>query len=347
MPACRPVLVRPLVLAWLLAVAWGAPALAEPAWRDGPGYRTYVIGDEAAPRPQPTSAGLLLSGGGDWNLEAYRWFTAKAGHGHIVVLRASGATDDQDDFYKLVGGVTSVRTFVFASRRGAYDRRLLAAVKAADGVYISGGDQAKYVRMWRGTPLSAVLDAAFAAGKPIGGTSAGLAVQGVWFYGAMDGGSITSAEALKAPLGDAVTIETGFLRTPLMARVLTDSHFDTRGRLGRLVAFLVKAERLAGVTAQTPDKRLIGLGIDEASALTVEEDGLARFHAEAPGKAAWVVRPGEVRDLAPGDTLKMTGAKVVGVGPGSLLNLKSFEVAAPAFVQIYDVTDGVLSPPRT
>lgn len=339
--------VRLILLTCLLALGWSAPVQAAPAWQGGPGYRTYVIGDEAAPRPQPTSGGLLLAGGGDWNLDAFRWFTAHAGHGHIVVLRASGATDDQEDFYNRVGGVTSVRTFVFKSRRGAYDTRLLAAVRAADGVYISGGDQAKYVRMWRGTPLNAALDAAFAAGKPIGGTSAGLAIQGAWFYGALDGGSITSAEALKAPLADAVTVETGFLHTPLLARVLTDSHFDARGRLGRLIAFLVKAERLAGLDPQAPHTRLIGLGIDEASALTVERDGLARFHAEDSGKAAWVVRTGEVRDLAPGKALNMTDAKVVGVGPGSLLNLKSFDVTAPAFVQIYDVTNGILSPPRT
>lgn len=343
MPVRRSDVLRRLLLACLLALgcaapALGAPALGAPAWSMGPGYRTYVIGDETAPRPQPTSAGLLLSGGGDWSLEAYRWFTAKAGHGHIVVLRASGATDDQDDFYSRIGGVASVRTFVFKSRRGAFDLRLLAAVKAADGIYVSGGDQAKYVRMWRGTPLNAAIDAAFAAGKPIGGTSAGLAIQGGWFYGALDGGSITSGEALKAPLGDAVTVETGFLHTPMMARVLTDSHFDTRGRLGRLIAFLAKAERLAG------GPRLVGLGIDEASALTVEADGTARLHAEAPGKAAWVVRVGEVRDLAPGKPLNMSGVQVIGVGPGSALNLRTLQITAPTVLRTYQVVDGALIP---
>ncbi len=342
MPVRRSNLVRRLargfgVMFGCAALGLSAPALGAPAWRGGPGYRTYVIGDEAAPRPEPTSGGLLLAGGGDWPLEAFRWFTNQAGHGHIVVLRASGAADDQEEFYNRIGGVASVRTFVFESRKGAYDKKLLAAVKAADGVFIGGGDQAKYVRMWRGTPLNSVLDAAVAAGKPFGGSSAGLAVQGAWLYGAMDGGSITSVEALKAPLGDAVTLETGFLHTPLMARVLTDSHFDTRSRLGRLIVFLARAER------QAPALRLVGLGIDEGSALTVEADGTARFHAEAPGKAAWVVHGGEARVVAPGKPLTMTGVRVVGVGPGSRLDLKSLEVSAPAFVRIYDVINGVLT----
>ena len=44
------------------------------------------------------------------------------------------------------------------------------------------------------------------AGKPIGGTSAGLAILGQWGYGALDGGSITSNDALRDPAGPAVTL---------------------------------------------------------------------------------------------------------------------------------------------
>ena len=52
-------------------------------------------------------------------------------------------------------------------------------------VFISGGDQANYIRGWKGTPLENAINADIAAGKPIGGTSAGLAVQGQFVYGAL------------------------------------------------------------------------------------------------------------------------------------------------------------------
>ncbi len=181
----------------------------------GPGYQTFVTGDEGAKTPDPVVGGFLLSGGGEWNYDAFRWFTAHAGHGHIIVLRASGTTESQDEFYNNVKGLLSVRTFLITDRKAASDPKLLAAVKGADGIFIAGGDQSNYVRMWRGTPLNELIDAHVAAGKPLAGTSAGLAVQGPWLYGSMDGGSITSPEAMADPLGNAVTIEGDFLHSKL------------------------------------------------------------------------------------------------------------------------------------
>ncbi len=326
----------------LLILAWAAqgtlPAAAQAAAANGgPGYQTYVIGDESAPRPDPLVGGLLLNGGGDWNYDAFRWFTAHAGHGHLVVLRASGSTESQDEFYNDVKGVLSVRTFVFSDRQAASDPRILAAVQAADGIFIAGGDQSNYVRMWRGTPLNALIDAHVAAGKPLGGTSAGLAVQGPWLYGSMDGGSITSPEALADPLGQAVTIEGDFLHSELLAHVFTDSHFDTRARLGRLFAFLAKTHTL------DPQRALVGLGIDENAAMTVESDGTAHFYAEVPGKHAWLVQPGEFGALEPGKPLELAPVRVTGIGPGSSFNVRTLEVGAPEFVRRYDVANGVIT----
>ena len=60
---------------------------------DASDYRHYVTGDLTAPAPGKVSGGLLLMGGGDRNFDALRWFVAKAGHGHLVVLRASQAAE--------------------------------------------------------------------------------------------------------------------------------------------------------------------------------------------------------------------------------------------------------------
>jgi cyanophycinase len=314
-----------------------AAAVSSAADDADPGYRTFVIGDEAAHTPDPVVGGLLLNGGGEWNHDAFRWFTAHAGHGHIVVLRASGTTESQDAFYNEIKGVLSVRTFVFSDRKAASDPRILAAVKAADGLFIAGGDQANYVRMWRGTPLNAAIDAHVASARPLGGTSAGLAIQGVWVYGSMDGGSIRSAEAMADPLGDAVTIEGDFLHNELLAHVLTDSHFDTRARLGRLFAFLAKTHAL------DPDRLLAGLGIDEDAALTVETDGTARFYAQVPGKHAWLVQPGEFSTATPGQPLNLAAVRVTGIDTRSTFNVRTLEVGQPSFIRRYDVVNGVIT----
>ncbi|MES1158294.1 MAG: isoaspartyl peptidase/L-asparaginase [Terricaulis silvestris] len=324
------------ILALVLVALMGSAARADNAWTSGPGYQTEVVGNEAAPTTGTVRGGFLLSGGGDWNTAAFRWFVAHAGHGHIVVLSASDSTDAHNEFYRTIGGVASVRLFLFRGRQAAYDRRLLEAVRHADGIFLGGGDQANYIRMWRGTPLNRAIDAAVAAGKPIGGTSAGLAVQGAWLYGAMDGDSITAEHAMHDPLGPGVTIEGNFLHTPQLAHILTDSHFDTRERLGRLIAFVAKAHTLA------PQTQIAGLGIDESSAMTVETDGTAHFYADRADKHAWLVTGGDVRATT-GHPLNARGVRVVGIGPNTRFNAITQDVENPAFSRTYDVRDGVLT----
>ena len=295
----------------------------------------YLLGDTAARTPGKVEPGLLLMGGGDRNFDAIRWFMRKAGNGHIVVLRASQGGEIGEEFFNEVGGIASVETFVFKDRESAYDPAVLAALKRADGIFLAGGDQSRYVRYWRGTPVAAALDAHVRAGKPLGGTSAGLAVQGEYFYGAMDGGSQTSPAALADPLGDGNTIETGFLHLDALQGVITDTHFSERGRLGRLVAFVAKGEALA-------DRALIGLGVDEDAAVAVEGDGRARVYATAPAAGATVVRGGFAQKQAEDEPMQLARVDTVVAGVDSLLHLPSGRVDRPAAQRRYAVRDGVL-----
>ena len=295
----------------------------------------YLLGDTAARTPGKVEPGLLLMGGGDRNFDAIRWFMRKAGNGHIVVLRASQGGEIGEEFFNEVGGIASVETFVFKDRESAYDPAVLAALKRADGIFLAGGDQSRYVRYWRGTPVAAALDAHVRAGKPLGGTSAGLAVQGEYFYGAMDGGSQTSPAALADPLGDGNTIETGFLHLDALQGVITDTHFSERGRLGRLVAFVAKGEALA-------DRPLIGLGVDEDAAVAVEGDGRARVYATAPAAGATVVRGGFAQKQAEGEPMQLARVDTVVAGVDSPLHLPSGRVDRPAAQRRYAVRDGVL-----
>ncbi len=298
-------------------------------------YGHYLLGDTAAKTPGRVQPGLLLMGGGDRNFDAMHWFMKKAGNGHIVVLRASQGGEIGEEFFNEVGGIASVETFVFKDRDAASDPAVLAALGRADGIFIAGGDQSRYVRYWRGTPVAAALDAHVRAGKPLGGTSAGLAMLGEYLYGAMDGGSQTTPHALADPLGDGNTIETGFLHLDALRGVVTDTHFRERGRLGRLVAFVAKGEALAG-------KPLVGLGVDEDAAVAVEGDGRARVYATAPGAGATVVEGGFAQKQAEDEPMQLARVDTVVAGVDSVLHLPSGKVERPAARRHYAVRDGVL-----
>ncbi|MEP6633893.1 MAG: cyanophycinase, partial [Luteimonas sp.] len=232
---------------WLLIVLLGSSGMAAAVPMSAVAtnvhpYDYYEIGDLKAQRPGKTEGGLMLVGGGIWPHEAFRWLVGKAGHGHIVVLRASGAEEAQDELYREVGGAASVQTIVFHAREPASDPKVLAIVRQADGIFLAGGDQSNYVRYWKGTPLNEALNQHVRNGKPLGGTSAGLAIMGAYSYGAMDGGSLTSEEALRDPLAPEVTLIDDFLVLPPLPAnsVITDSHFGKRDRLGRLLVFMAR-----------------------------------------------------------------------------------------------------------
>ncbi|TBR37272.1 peptidase T [Dyella terrae] len=301
----------------------------------GNGYAYYAIGDLKAPTPGKVEPGAMLMGGGDWVDKAFAWLSAKAGHGHILILRASGAEDLQEDWYRRIGGVASVETIVFSARDASSNADLLARVRRADGIFLAGGDQSNYVRYWKGTPMQAALNDHVRAGKPIGGSSAGLAVLGAHVYGAMDGGSVTSPEALADPLGPAVTLVEDFLHLPFLAHVVTDTHFAARDRLGRLLAFIAR-ERTEG------DRAAIGIGVDERTALCIDGRGQGQVFTSRNG-FAWVVTPaGQPAQAKAGQALGFADVRVVGVGPQSRLDLTNWHIEKPAFQAVARVDQGKL-----
>ena len=324
------------LLGAVMAMACSNAFAADSADSRRDGYRYYAIGDLAAPRPAPTRAGAMLVGGGDWPYPAFRWMIERAGHGRIVILRASGSTEAQDEFFNGIGGITAAQTLVFEDRRAASDPQVLDIVRQADGIFLAGGDQSNYVRYWRGTPLNRALDAHVRAGKPIGGTSAGLAILGAYAYGAMDGGSLTSVDALRDPAGPQLTLVADFLHLPYLDRVLTDSHFGKRDRLGRLIAMLAR------LAQEHSREDLVGIGVDEYTALCIDGDGIGRVFS-GNGGYAWLVGPQpRAAAYAAGKPLSLRAVPVRGVGRDSLLHLADFRIERPAFSALYDVEAGRL-----
>jgi cyanophycinase len=214
--------------------------------------------------------GVAMMGGGSDLGEAFRWLCAKANGGDFLVLRARG-----DDAYNpYVAGlckVNSVATLVIPNREAAQAPRVAEVIGQAEAIFIAGGDQALYVRFWQGTPVLDAINAHLAAGKPIGGTSAGLAVLGQFVYGALedkpDDADLTSREVVADPYNQRATLVRDFLKVPGLENTLTDSHFARRDRMGRSLGFLARI--VQDGWSRTPRE----IAIDEKSALLVEADG--------------------------------------------------------------------------
>ena len=67
------------------------------------------------------------------------------------------------------GPVASAETITFHNREASSDPRVLKALHDADGIFLAGGDQANYVRYWKGTGVQEALNAHVKANRPIGG----------------------------------------------------------------------------------------------------------------------------------------------------------------------------------
>lgn len=353
----KPVIAARFFVAVLLAgLATGAfmsaiaSASAQPALRNlyrDANFDYFASGDPAASRAAHTERGYALMGGGGSVDAAFRFLAGHAGHGHIVILRAASADaaydptdgDIDEDFVKRWGPVVSAQTIVFRSRAASSDPRVLAVLRGADGIFLAGGDQSRYVRYWKGTPVNELLDAHVRANRPIGGSSAGLAILGGHGYTALDGGSMESRVALADPFDAGMTLESDFLHFPGLEDLIADTHFSARSRLGRLLAFVAR------LRSESNAAHVFGIGVDEHTALLVGGDGIGRL-AQGSAGAAWVVLPSiPARPLEHGKALSIDKWRLVRMNGASSIDLATRNIEKPDAEATISLAGGKLTKP--
>ena len=166
-----------------------------------------------------------MGGGKDLD-DAFRWLCGKGNGGDFLILRANG-DDDYNPYVNKLCHTNSVATLIIPDRATAQAPEVAEIIRKAEAIFIAGGNQANYTQNWKGTPVEQALNANIAAGKPIGGTSAGLAVLGEYIYSAEgdkpDDPDLSSAEVLKDPFNAHVILRRDFLRIDLLRNNLTGS----------------------------------------------------------------------------------------------------------------------------
>jgi cyanophycinase len=256
----------------LVAVVLLSAAQAQLTSRTPPAYRYFRAGASTSTHVHPHPGYALMGGGKDLD-EAFRWLCDQADGGDFLVLRAAG-TDAYNPYIQGLCHLNSVATLVIPDRAAASDPFVTATITNAAVIFIAGGDQARYINFWAGTPVETALRSAVQRGIPMGGTSAGLAVLGQYVYSAQndppDGPDLASDVALANPFDRQVVIAPDLLGIPLLHGIITDSHFDTRHREGRLLVFMARILQ----SGQT--KTIRAIGIAERTAVLVEPNGRAQ-----------------------------------------------------------------------
>ncbi len=316
-----------------------APSPVAPA----PGVAAWFAGNTVDASTTP-SGGVYLGGGGTDIDAGMTWLLARGGargtnqYGDVVVLRASGS--DGYNSYLLGLGANSVTSLVITSVEGANSAYVRRAIERAEVVFLAGGDQSKYVNFWRGTTLVSAVNARIAAGYPVGGTSAGLAVLGEHVYAAYNL-STRSAVALANPYDSSVTLTTALFNVPLLRNVLTDSHFRTRDRMGRLMAFLARLQQ-DGVATTLP----LAIGVDEQSGVGVMPDQSAVVFGPGAGAYFLKVTTASARVCVAATPLTLTSVDAQRVAPGQTFHLGTWSGPA-ALRYVLAATAGVLTSTAT
>ncbi len=177
--------------------------------------------------------------------------------GYCVILPMSSEDPDSSVYYAsqqfLKMGITKLYGFNFKKDQ-PIKPSWLDSIRSANLIYITGGDQARFMNIVAGTEIEKAIHDAYQNGSVISGTSAGAAV--------MSKLMITGNE-LKHKEYSATfqTIEPGNIEITqglgLLTTAIIDQHFLIRSRHNRLITAVI----------EHPDMTCIG--IDESTAILV------------------------------------------------------------------------------
>lgn len=133
----------------------------------------------------------------------------------------------------------------------------LQMLDGVTGVYFSGGDQSRLTDLMAGSKLLEGLRELYRAGAVISGTSAGAAIMSEIMITGNERVSQDTVYAFSSIQADNIEHVTGFA---LVTEAIIDQHHIRRKRHNRLISLVME------------NPELIGLGIDESTAIWVKPD---------------------------------------------------------------------------
>ncbi|XDZ56413.1 cyanophycinase [Flavobacterium tructae] len=178
----------------------------------------------------------------------------------IVVLPMSSEEPDSSFIFfktQMVKLTPNPIVMLNFNKETAQNKKLTDSLQKAKLIFISGGDQTRFMNVVQNTPIQTAIQKAYQNGSTISGTSAGAAV--------MSEKMITGNQKLqKEYSGTFDNIRYDNLETSqglgLLKTAIIDQHFLKRNRYNRLLSALVEFPSLTGI------------GIDESTAIIVRNN---------------------------------------------------------------------------
>lgn len=208
-----------------------------------------------------TKGKLFIIGGGERTLEMMKELTALAGvnnGGYVYILPMASSVPDSSVIWTAADfegtGVGKISGYNFAAGTTPPQPQL-DSVRKAKLIFISGGDQARFMDAVKNTAVYDAIWEAYRNGAVIAGTSAGAAVMSK---------KMITGNQMKHPDPESgfKTIEEGNVEIKegmgFLNDIIIDQHFIKRQRLNRLIS----------VSIENPAEPCIG--IDESTAIIIE-----------------------------------------------------------------------------
>jgi cyanophycinase len=210
---------------------------------------------------------LLIVGGGpqpEALVQRFVELAGGAGKARIVVFAMAseeglaGGEEKAEDLRKL--GAHAINVYI--TREQANQDSIVHLLDDATGIWFGGGDQSRLTSAIGGTRVEDAIHARYRAGAVVGGTSAGAAVMSTPMITGDErhpgGARPDTTDPFKTIVRDNIITSEGF---GLIQGAIIDQHFLRRKRHNRLVSAVLE------------HPKLLGVGIDESTALLVQPDG--------------------------------------------------------------------------
>ncbi len=231
---------------------------------------SFAQADTASPK-----GSLFIIGGGDRPPGLMQQMVAVAGllpADHIVILPMSSAEPDTS-FYYIREDLQPVcrNTIANLNFTSANDHNpvWLDSLRNAKLIFITGGDQVRFMKAVLHTPVYEAIHTAYRNGATIAGTSAGAAVMSQFMITGNQLQDTVYAGTFDKLWSNNIELQEGL---GLITTAIVDQHFVVRSRYNRLLSAL----------AQNPG--LICIGVDEATAIIIH-----KTHVTVAGESQVVV----------------------------------------------------------
>ncbi|KEZ53359.1 cyanophycinase [Metabacillus indicus] len=291
-------------------------------------YTLYTTGS-TTDKVTTASFGQVYMGGSTDVDKAMEWMIQKANGGDFLIIRATGSNGYNQYLYDLAQSIgkplNSVNTVVVTNlTQAGSDSSLIDRINKAEAIFFAGGNQADYVEFLEGSPALTALNSRI-QNVPFGGTSAGAMIQGDHIYDAISAGSKTldSLTALRNPYSSLISFTDYLIQTPHNNNIQTDTHFEQRDRMGRLLTFMARNIQ-DGEETGTSAK---GIGLNEQSALLVEKDGTAKVVTQpgAVNAAVYMAKSNQAPTrCVSGSSLTYNNISIYKLKDGNTFNLSTW-----------------------